>query len=100
MRSAGSWLRKPPRFNRHIAVLVLAVAGTVAAAHPQRNAPSADQIVRRAGEHIRRYQNDFRFLIADETSIQRVVLPAGPGGAPSEMRTTRGEMFITFLDGL
>jgi hypothetical protein len=82
-----------------ITTLVLACFSAIAAASPQRSVPSADQIARRVGEYIRKYQNEFRFLIADETSVQRLVIPAGPGGAPSETRTTRGEMFITFLDG-
>ena len=76
----------------------LAVAGAIGAAPTQRDVPSADQLARRAGEYIRAYQNEFRFLVADETSVQRVVIPAGPGGAPSQTRSTRGEMFIAFLD--
>jgi hypothetical protein len=99
MPSAGSWLRKPPRFSRNAAIVALALIGAFGAVpSPQRAVPSADQIARRAGEYVRKYQNEFRFLVADETSIQRIVVPARPDGAPSQMRTTRGEMFITFLD--
>ncbi|MCC7008117.1 MAG: hypothetical protein IT184_04825 [Acidobacteria bacterium] len=70
---AASWLTVPP--------------GTVAFA------PSP---LERAFAYVADYESSLRYLIADETSEQRVAVAERPDD-PIERRTTRGEMFLTYL---
>ncbi len=45
------------------------------------------------------YQQQFAFLIADETTVQEAFGVKGQARVPLDARTTRGEIFITFLEG-
>ena len=64
----------------------------------QTRPPSTDRLVAATIDYVRGYQEAFRFLVADEVSEQRVLLPSVSHEAPSQSRDTRGEMFLTYLD--
>jgi hypothetical protein len=78
-------------------VVLLLSTSPPAEGRRQASLPSTDRLVSTTVAYVRDYQDAFRFLIADETSTQRVMSPPGPNG-PSESRTTRGEVFITYLE--
>jgi hypothetical protein len=50
-------------------------------------------------DYVSVYQEQFAFLLADEVTVQRVFSGTRPPTEPAASRTTRGEVFITFLDG-
>jgi len=90
-------LRKQPRFNRRAGTSILSLAVCLSAiSSAQSEIPSTSRLVSATVAYVSNYQETFKFLIADETSTQRVMSPAGSDG-PSETRTTRGELFITYL---
>jgi hypothetical protein len=88
------------------AVTVDGAAGSriaAAAAHPtagvQRPDLSTSALVKSGVDYVSGYQEQFAFLLADEVTTQRVFSGTGAEGPPAASRTTRGEVFITFLDG-
>lgn len=58
--------------------------------------PSTARLVRAAGDYVTAYQNEFKFLVADETSEQRVI-DSDRNDDPLQGRVTRGELFLTYL---
>jgi hypothetical protein len=81
------------------AVSVLAIVGADGAAIAQSPNLSRNALVAAASAYVRSYQQQFAFLIADERTVQESFGVKGPGRVPLGMRTTRGEIFITFLEG-
>jgi hypothetical protein len=81
-------------------VFVLATAAAaVSASAPQSPNLSGDRLIAAGAAYVERYQEDFAFLLADEFAAQTVTaVPPEASGAPAR-RTTRAEVFITFLPG-
>jgi len=79
-----------------VAGIALALAIVPLAAERQSNAPylSVKALLEKASQYVSGYQREFAFLVADEHVEQRTNQPA-PGEASS--RTTRGELFLTYL---
>jgi hypothetical protein len=80
------------------ACLAFAVVATaVPTARPQKAAdlPALDVLVARAADYVTAYQRDFAFLVADEQYVQDVNAPKEKF---RESRTTKGEMFLTFIE--
>ena len=88
-----------------VASLVLLPLGVSTSATPQIRV-SAPTIVRQASAYVAAYQRAFAFLIADEDSVQHAML-GGANEKEAELaydrshrprqRTTRGELFLTYL---
>ncbi len=81
-------------------VLAALAMACVAAGAAQTPNVSTRRVVALATDYVSAYQEQFAFLLADELTVQRVF--AGRAGAAAELvasRTTRSEIFITFLDG-
>jgi hypothetical protein len=60
----------------------------------------AEAMVETIDAYLTGYRHAFRFLVADETYVQRVTLDAKPGDRGFELpreRVIRGEMFLTYL---
>src|SRR6187401_318665 len=79
-----------------VAGIALALAIVPLSAARQSNAPylSVKALLEKASQYVAGYQKDFAFLVADESVEQHTNLPA-PGEAAA--RTTRGELFLTYL---
>lgn len=80
---------------------LLAASATLAA---EQRPPSLDlstrAIVERAAAYVAGYQREFAFLIADEHTVQEAFLGKDDLRVPAGARTTRGEVFITYLETL
>jgi hypothetical protein len=80
---------------------LLVASATLAA---ERRAQSLDlstrAIVARAAAYVGGYQREFAFLIADEQTVQEALLGKDDLRVPVGARTTRGEVFITYLENL
>jgi len=79
-----------------VAGIALALAIVPLSAARQSNPPylSVKALLEKASQYVAGYQRDFAFLVADEHVDQRTNRPA-PGEAST--RTTRGELFLTYL---
>lgn len=60
---------------------------------------SKDAIVTAAAAYVRSYQLQFAYLIADEETVQEAFGIKDEVQIPLGRRATRGEIFITFLEG-
>jgi len=75
------------------AALALASAAPVTPRSTQIDT-SARAVMAAAQKYVEQYQSDFKFLVADETYLQRV--QGAAGGSTLERRIT-GELFLTYL---
>jgi hypothetical protein len=92
--TARSW---PPALA---ALFALAIAGGDGeAAIAQSPNLSKNALVAAASAYVRSYQQQFAFLIADERTVQESFGVKGRESVPLGLRITRGEIFITFLEG-
>jgi hypothetical protein len=83
-----------------LAVALFAAAVNFGAAgRVQSPSLSRNQLVAAAAAYVSAYQQQFAFLIADERTVQEASGEKGPMSVPLGTRTTRGEIFITFLEG-
>ena len=91
--TTGSW--RPILTALAATVIVCTETGAV------RQGPnlSRDPMVAAAAAYVRSYQQQFAFLIADERTVQESFGVKGEAHIPLGRRTTRGEIFITFLEG-
>src|SRR5262245_38077609 len=81
-------------------VLAACVAVTVASADVNQSPNlSKNALVTAAATYVRSYQQQFAFLIADEQTVQESFGVKESARIPLGQRTTRGEIFITFLEG-
>jgi hypothetical protein len=60
---------------------------------------SKNRLVATAAAYVSAYQKQFAFLIADEHTVQEAFGVKAVLRVPLKTRTTRGEIFITFLEG-
>ena len=60
---------------------------------------SRNRLLAIAAAYVTTYQQQFAFLIADETTVQEAFGVKDPLQVPLGARTTRGEIFLTFLTG-
>jgi hypothetical protein len=60
---------------------------------------SKNHLVATAAAYVTAYQKQFAFLIADEATVQHAVGTEDAAPEPAATRTTRGEIFLTFLEG-
>ena len=60
---------------------------------------SRNRLLATAAAYVSAYQQQFAFLIADERTVQDAFGVKGPARVPLGSRTTRGEIFLTFLPG-
>lgn len=99
-------MRRSPPVRTGLTTVTLAVVAMFVSApaanptvglEPQGRAPAAGDLVRLSADYTRRYQDAFQFLIADETSEQRVQSDSAARGSFLERRVTRGELFVTYL---
>jgi hypothetical protein len=82
-----------------LAVSLAAVVGLGAGGGGQSHNLSRNQLVATAAAYVTAYQQQVAFLIADERTVQDAFGVKGPVSVPLGTRTTRGEIFITFLQG-
>ena len=84
-------------------LLLCAAAAALLSAHVDATAQSPslskNRLVAAAAAYVSAYQQQFAFLIADETTVQEAFGVKGQVRVPLDARTTRGEIFITFLEG-
>jgi hypothetical protein len=83
---------------RHVlAMCAAAIAGLIAApVDTQIKAPdlSAKALLQRAQKYVTTYEQQFAYLVADETYVQAT---GARNGTPTETRTIHGELFLTYL---
>lgn len=79
-------------------LLVASVA--VAADDRQSLDLSTRAVVERAAAYVSGYQREFAFLIADEQMVQEAFGIKDAASVPLGVRTTRGDVFIMYLDRL
>lgn len=60
---------------------------------------STNAVVTAAAAYVRAYQQQFAYLIADEETVQEAFGVKEEARIPLGRRMTRGEIFITFLEG-
>lgn len=78
-------------------VLALAVPGSTALAAVQTKPDlSTKALVERAARYVANYQEQFKFLLADEAYTQTVTTISG---TVTQERTMKGELFLTYLAG-
>jgi len=74
-----------------VVIGVIALAFGAGAQAPDTRARS---VIERAGRYVADYRQQFAFLVADESTLQRQDVD----GTRHAERVTRGEMFLTYLD--
>lgn len=82
---AGAWL----------AFAIVSTAIPTSRSQKATDLPALDVLVARAADYVAAYQRDFAFLVADEEYVQDVNAPREKF---QQSRTTRGEMFLTFIE--
>lgn len=80
------------------AAVAIAAAGGRAAPDAQKLDLSRNRLVAAAAAYVAAYQKQFAFLIADETTVQEAYGVKDKLRVPFAARTTRGEIFITYLE--
>ena len=78
-----------------LAFAVVATAVPAARSQKAMDLPPLDVLVARAAGYVAAYQRDFAFLVADEEYVQDVNAPREKF---RQSRTTKGEMFLTFIE--
>ena len=78
------------------AAAIIGVGGAVTAT--QAPDLSRNRLLAVAAAYVTTYQQQFAFLMADETTVQAAYGVKDSLQVPLGARTTRGEIFITFLD--
>ena len=76
-----------------------ALLGVNAPAIGQAPNLSRNRLVATAAAYVGAYQREFAFLIADERTVQEAFGVKDSARVPLGARTTRGEIFLTFLVG-
>ena len=75
----------------------LALVWTGAPAPPAPDT-SAKAVALAASHYVDDYQKQLSYLLAEESGTQEVYV-SGPSGPPRQRRTTKAEVFLTFLEG-
>jgi hypothetical protein len=86
-------------WRRSLFLLLAVVATPSADGRAQSVNLSRDAVVSAAAAYVRSYQQQFAFLVADEHTVQEAFGVKKEARIPLGRRTTRGEIFITFLEG-
>jgi formate-dependent nitrite reductase membrane component NrfD len=79
-----------------LAALMLLVTPELAAQQPRVPDLSTKTLVATTARYVEKYQEEFKFLLADETYVQTV---STPGGQITQERVMKGELFLTYLAG-
>ena len=78
-------------------VALTVAAAAVAPARPRAQGESASRLAAAGVSYVSTYQEQFAFLIADEVAVQRVASTRPASSDVPAIRTTRAEVFITYL---
>jgi hypothetical protein len=78
------------------AALVLLLTPGLAAQQSRPLDRSTSELVTTAARYVDKYQEEFKFLLADEAYVQRVM---SASGTILQERHLKGELFMTFLPG-
>ena len=77
-------------------IVTLVVPGLEAGQQSQKPDLSTKALVASAAKYVADYQEEFKFLLADEEYVQRL---SSSNGRVTEERRLKGELFLTYLPG-